>query len=138
MSQINDRKLRAKAKRLERALAEMRGCVVIVEGARDKAALEQMVAARFVLCNRSADEIAARLEGEEKAVILTDFDRRGEEKARALEAALEAHGVRADLEVRRALRYALGITFVEDAARRLAELMRECAEKKIELNIRVM
>ncbi|MEM3030686.1 MAG: hypothetical protein QXH27_03030 [Candidatus Micrarchaeia archaeon] len=138
MSSNSDWELRAKTKRLERALAEMKGRAVIVEGARDRAALERIVAARFVLCNQSADEVAARVAGEEKAFVLTDFDRRGEEKARALEEALAAHGVRADLEARRALRYALGISFIEDAARRLEELRKECMEKKVELSVRVM
>jgi len=130
--------LRAKAKRLERALEEMRGCVAIVEGARDKEALEKIAEARIILCNQSADEVASRIAGEEKAFILTDFDRRGEEKARALEEALAAHGVKADLGARKALRYALGISFIEDAARRLEKLRRECVEKRIELSVQVV
>ena len=134
MSLEKDSELKSKAKKLRKALEEMAGKVVIVEGKKDRLALESMgLEARIIECNQAPEKIASKLEGEEKAFVLTDFDRRGEEKARALESALASYSVKADLSARRTLKRVLGIMFFEDAFKRFQEFMQKCMEKNVEL-----
>ena len=134
MSLEKDSELKVKAKKLRRVLQEMSGKAVIVEGKKDRLALELLgLRARIIECNQSPDKIASKLEGEEKAFVLTDFDRRGEEKAKALAGALASYSVEADLNARRTLRHVLGIMFFEDAFSRFQEFMQKCMEKNVQI-----
>jgi 5S rRNA maturation endonuclease (ribonuclease M5) len=78
---------------------------------------------KVTLINQSPDRVAARVasHGASEAVVLTDFDRTGEELAQRVREALESHGVKPDLEVRRKLRYLFGVLFIEELDRKVEE-----------------
>jgi len=112
-----------KQKKLERALQSLEGKVLVVEGKNDLGSLRKAgVSQEIVLMNQSAGKVADRVKriGSE-AVVLTDFDRRGEERLLQMKEALEAVGVGADCETRKAFREALGVKFFEDFHRKLEE-----------------
>jgi len=97
---------------------------VIVEGKRDRIALQKLgIRNRITLINQSPDVVAGRVasHGASEAVVLTDFDRTGEELAHRITEALESHGVKPDLDIRRRLRYIFGVLFIEELGTKVAE-----------------
>jgi 5S rRNA maturation endonuclease (ribonuclease M5) len=97
---------------------------VVVEGKRDRVALQNLgIRNRITLINQSPDRVAERVasHGASEAVVLTDFDRSGEELAQRICEALESYGVKPDLDIRRKLRYLFGVLFIEELDRKVAE-----------------
>ncbi len=126
--------LEYKAKKLARLLEELANEVVIVEGKRDKQALQERIACKqIVLITGKADGVALRLKsrGVEQAVVLTDFDRRGEEHAQRMKEALESHSITPDLQARRTIKFVLGLRFFEEFSAKLSKFEEECSEAKI-------
>ncbi len=125
------RKLQRKQKLLRRVLRELEesGKPILVEGKRDKAALERIgVRNRIFLINLTPDELCKRVAKiADEAVVLTDFDETGEKLCKRVEEALYSYNVLPDTEVRRKLRYLLGVYNFEEIDRKLEEF-----KKKIE------
>ncbi|MCX6777109.1 MAG: toprim domain-containing protein [Candidatus Micrarchaeota archaeon] len=119
------RKLQKKQKLLDRTLKDLAesGAAVLVEGKRDREALQRIgVRNRIFLVNMSPDKLCLRVSkvaGE--AVILTDFDEAGQKLCRRIEEALHSYNVLPNTEVRRKLRYLLGVYNFEDIDRRMEE-----------------
>jgi len=130
-SSIARRQLQKKQKFLEITLKELEdsGAPVLVEGKRDKEALQRIgVKNRIFLINMTPDELSRRVSKvADKAVILTDFDESGEKLCKRMEEALYSYNVLPNTEVRRKLRHLLGVYNFEDIERRMEEF-----KKKIE------
>ena len=128
---LTRRKLQRKQKLLNRVLKELEesGKPILVEGKRDKAALERIgVKNRIFLINLTPDELCKRVSNvADEAVILTDFDEAGEKLGKRIEEALHSYNVLPNTEVRRKLRYLLGVYNFEDIGRKMEEF-----KKKIE------
>jgi len=119
------RKLQKKQKLLDRTLKDLAegGAAVLVEGKRDREALERIgVKNRIFLVNMSPDKLCLRVSKVAcEAVILTDFDEAGQKLCRRIEEALHSYNVLPNTEVRRKLRYLLGVYNFEDIDRRMEE-----------------
>nr|CAH04799.1 conserved hypothetical protein [uncultured archaeon] len=112
----------------------MNGSVILVEGRRDREALdalgirgEIMMTSQkqlFTLC-----EELARSGGD--VIILSDWDDRGEEVAGLVQTYLEADGLRPDLEIRNKVRQLVRkeIKDVENLHRYIARLREICSTK---------
>jgi 5S rRNA maturation endonuclease (ribonuclease M5) len=128
---LTTRKLQRKQKLLNRVLKELEesGKPILVEGKRDKAALERIgVKNRIFLINLTPDELCKRVSKvADEAVILTDFDGAGEKLGKRIEEALYSYNVLPNTEVRRKLRYLLGVYNFEEVDRKMEEF-----KKKIE------
>ena len=97
---LTDEELKQKAKQLKRAIEELveKGAVVIVEGKKDKVALQKIgIRNRIKLINKTPDELSRMVSGEKEAIILTDFDDAGEEICRRVEESLSSYNVKADV-----------------------------------------
>jgi 5S rRNA maturation endonuclease (ribonuclease M5) len=123
------RKLQKKQKFLDRVLRELEesGAPVLVEGKRDKEALERIgVRNRIFLINMRPDRLCERVaKVADEAVILTDFDETGEELCKRVEEALRSYDVLPNTEVRRKLRYLLGVYNFEEIERKMEEFKRK-------------
>jgi len=119
------RKLQKKQKLLDRTLKDLAegGAAVLVEGKRDREALQRIgVRNRIFLVNMSPDKLCLRVSKVAcEAVILTDFDEAGQKLCRRIEEALHSYNVLPNTEVRRKLRYLLGVYNFEDIDRRMEE-----------------
>jgi len=125
-------KLRHKAKQLIALFNEVRGKTILVEGKRDKKALENCgVDARIVLINRSPDSVSESLSGLEEAVLLTDFDDYGEELCGRMAESLQAFNVKPNTAYRKKLRYLLGVRCFEELDTRLDEFTEKLVENKV-------
>lgn len=83
-------------------LGETRDCQVIVEGIRDKKALEALGFSRIHVINESFYETAMKFSG--TVLVLTDFDPEGEEIARKLSVLLRKTGCHVNSILRKKLR----------------------------------
>lgn len=130
-SPLTLRKLQRKQKFLDRIMKELDegGKPILVEGKRDKAALERIgVRNRIFLINMSPDELCKRVaKVSDEAVVLTDFDRTGEKLGKRVEEALYSYNVLPNMDMRRKFRYLLGVYNFEEIDRKLEEF-----KKKIE------
>lgn len=88
--------------RLFDALEEVKDCQVIVEGIKDKRALESIGFSKIHVLNSSLYETAMGFRG--VVLVLTDFDPEGEEIARKLSALLAKAGCRVDSVRRKKLK----------------------------------
>ena len=114
-------------------LARLHGRVIVVEGKRDVAALEELgVKARFVQAHgnngKLVEKISIAAQGG-TVVLLFDFDAEGKRKEAFFKTLLEENGVRTDSLLARKLRAALLFNSVEEAASKFEKL-----EEKGELN----
>jgi 5S rRNA maturation endonuclease (ribonuclease M5) len=125
------KRLQRKDKLLKRVLKELEesGKPILVEGKRDREALERIgVGNRIFLINMRPDELCERVaKTADEAVVLTDFDEAGEKLCKRIEEALYSCNVLPNTEVRRKLRYLLGVYNFEEIDRRMEEF-----KKKIE------
>lgn len=115
-----------------KGIAALEGGWILVEGQRDRKALEGLGLANILTVSgnlvRSCDFLAEAKAG--KAFVMTDLDRRGQQLALKARDELEARSIKADLEVRSALARALRIKNFEDALRAY-ERLKEANEKKV-------
>lgn len=100
---------------------------ILVEGIRDKAALE-----RAGVCNpifpiaRSPEKVAEAVSRDHKRVfVFTDLDDTGEELLARTVALLHGFGVQPDAEMRKRLGQALGLRCFEDFDGKVAALLQE-------------
>jgi len=123
------RKLQKKQKLLGRVLKELEesGAPILVEGKRDKEALESIgVRNRIFLVNMRPDRLCERVAREaDEAVVLTDFDEAGEKLRERVEEALLSCSVLPNTEIRRKLRYLLGVYNFEEIGRRMEEFKKK-------------
>ncbi len=111
-----------------RAFLEEEGLELIVEGKHDRIALQNLgIRNKVTLINQSPEKVAEKVaaRGATDAAVLTDFDRAGQELAGRMTEALESHGVKPNLEVRRKLRYLFGFLFVEELGGKVAEFAKK-------------
>ncbi len=84
--------------------------LVVVEGKKDKEALEKLGFKRIKYLNKAlykiVEEVVEELgkRKEEKVLILTDLDKKGEEIYKILNSALQARGIKVDDRLRKFLR----------------------------------
>jgi len=116
-------------RRLLRELGESRAAV-IVEGRKDRAALRNIgIANPVFLLNQKPEIVAERVaKNADEAVVLTDFDRKGEELFGRMVSALESCSVKPNTDVRRRLRYLLGVRFFEELDRKAEEFKEKMEE----------
>jgi 5S rRNA maturation endonuclease (ribonuclease M5) len=109
-----DRELKNFLLRLKRFTAGREDWVVLVEGKRDKEALERFdIEPVYTMRGKNFHDIGEELSGKFKGVvILTDLDRTGEEIYRKLTKILEGYGLKVDGSFREDLRRS-GVKFVE-------------------------
>lgn len=99
---------------------------VVVEGKRDKKALEELGFHKVRAIAGSPRRSISRLRGTaEKVYILTDLDRRGNQLARMAKEELEANSISADLEARKKFAGIFRLRFFEDARRRYEKLVEQ-------------
>ncbi len=108
--------------RLKRFMLGREGWVVLVEGKRDKMALERFdIGPVYTMKGRKFHDIAEELsEKYEGVVILTDLDRTGEDIFRKLSKILESYGLKVDGSFREDLKRS-GVKFVEKIPQRVWE-----------------
>ncbi len=106
-----------------RCLAEQ-GIPIIVEGKRDKRALEELdVHGEILTITAPIEEIAERVSRDSnEAVILTDYDRRGSILAGKLRDLLMNEGVTPNLSIRQELKQSIDIEFIEELPSLLLEI----------------
>ncbi|MBI4399897.1 toprim domain-containing protein [Candidatus Micrarchaeota archaeon] len=123
-------KLQHKAKLLKRTLEEIKDSLIIVEGKRDKEALKEISLNNVIAINANPN-VAYKLQGYDEAIVLTDFDENGEELCLRLSAVLEANNIKPNLEIRRRLRYILGIKYIEEICTKIKEFEKELTKEKV-------
>jgi len=125
-------RLERKRKLLARLMKKLDEAVVIVEGKRDARALREVgVKGRILLASGRMKGICGRVNDVDEVMILTDNDEAGRELAELLRDELESCGIRPDVQVRRDLRYVLGIRTVEEMPRKLMEFERKLKEAEV-------
>lgn len=113
-------------KKLERLMDRLRGRWILVEGIKDRKALSALGMANILTISGNLVQSCERLSGRvEKAYVLTDLDRRGDELALKARDELERHSIRADLRMRKDLAHLLKIRNFEDAYRAYEKLRQE-------------
>ena len=112
----------------EKCLEELKEGWVLVEGLKDKSALEKLGIGKILTISGnlkiSCEKLACEHESE-KVYVLTDLDRRGDEQAKRAIEVLESHSIRGDLEMRKRLAFLLRIKFFEDALRAYHQIKEE-------------
>ncbi|MEW6721806.1 MAG: hypothetical protein AB1324_00935 [Candidatus Micrarchaeota archaeon] len=118
--------------RLDKLISRMKGRWILVEGLRDKKALRALGMSNVLTMSGNLRLSCGVLEreGAQKAYVLSDLDRRGDELAKLARGELESRSIRADTEARRELAHLLRIRFFEDAEKAYAKLKEEVENKK--------
>ena len=99
----------------EKLLDSLRKVTIIVEGKRDKQALEKLgVTDVLDISGKPIEKLVKELDKNKKYVILTDFDEEGELKNKELCGYLERHKFRLNLRLRRTIKNSFGITEIEE------------------------
>jgi len=108
--------------RLKRFMTSGQGWVVLVEGKRDREALERFdIGPIYTMRGKKFHDIGEELSQKfEGVVILTDLDRTGEEINRKLTKILESYGLKVDGSFREDLRRS-GVKFVEKIPKLIME-----------------
>ena len=113
-------------KLLDRLADPSRDFAVIVEGKRDIISLRKLGIRRVYHINRynGLEELAERLhaEGVRRVVVLTDFDRKGEELRKKLLAHLHSWGIVSLPGLRRRVRELTGVVKIEELYVRVLEM----------------
>ncbi|MBI5223795.1 toprim domain-containing protein [Candidatus Micrarchaeota archaeon] len=112
---------------MQKALVELSEIYVLVEGQKDKQALEKIGIAKVLTISGNLRISVEKLQalGVSKVAILTDMDRRGFEQAKAAKEELEGASISADLEMRTIFARNLRLKFFEDIERKFEELKNE-------------
>ena len=127
----NKRELKEKYKKLRRLLRKMEKSVILVEGKRDRNALERLGCDRVITISGRIRNVCESLEGEDgRIIVFTDLDRRGNEMARKAREELEGCSLEVDCETRVLLARILKIRYFEDAKRGFDDFMEEIEKIK--------
>jgi 5S rRNA maturation endonuclease (ribonuclease M5) len=109
------------------------GAIILVEGPRDKASLEELgIRGRIVTTSqKQLFNLAERVSHNKDIIVLPDWDERGEEVARSAEIYLKSNGARPDCRPRKKLRLLTKkeVMDVESLHGYMERLRRECALK---------
>ncbi len=125
--------MRKKYKTLQRLLRLIENRVVLVEGKRDKKALEELGCRRVITISGRARNVCESLRYEtEPIVIATDLDESGNELARMVKEELEGLSLSADDETRIRLSKVLRIKHFENAKRGFDDLIEEIMKMDLE------
>ncbi|MEM5790592.1 MAG: toprim domain-containing protein [Candidatus Aenigmatarchaeota archaeon] len=101
--------------RIEREIRNIKDYQVIVEGKKDREAMEKLGFKNIVeISGKNFSLILNEIEEKNKVVILTDFDNEGEEMAKELSKFLISHGFKVDCIERKILRDLLCIKKIEE------------------------
>ena len=124
--------LRKRLGKLDKTLGLLRGQWILVEGKRDRAALAALGLGKCLTISGNLRASCALLGGYgiEKAYVLTDLDRRGDELAKRARDELESLSIRADTETRLGLAHLLRIRYFEDAKRAFEKLKEELMKEE--------
>lgn len=115
------------AKKLEKAIEKLRANLVLVEGKRDKKALE-LLGCKNVLTIAGRKNQLANLISEKKVIVATDLDKSGNELAEAIKNEIEGFA-QVDCETRRELGKLLRLKYFEDIKRKYEKFYEEKGEK---------
>lgn len=117
-------------KELDRLLLELQEGKIIVEGKKDKIALNKIGLKNVYTLQGDYRRIVENLKQKnvQKVFILTDFDRRGEELAEKLKGELIGQAIDFDLEKRKRLGAILNIRFWESADTKLEQFLEKIKE----------
>lgn len=107
------------AKKLEKAIEKLRANLVLVEGKRDKKALE-LLGCENVLAVAGRKNQLANLINEKRVIVATDLDKSGNELAEAIKSEIEGFA-QVDCETRRELGRLLRLKYFEDIKRKYEE-----------------
>jgi len=126
---------KAKKKFLAKTLAHLNEALILVEGKRDAAALEEIGVKTEVIeaAGRKPERVVflalKRLAPRQKLVLLFDYDAEGERKTQEFTEMLCAEGVVPDVLRRKNFRRLLGARHVEESVAALNKLEQELSEK---------
>lgn len=122
---------RERLKKLDKILDKLRDSWVLAEGQRDRSALNGLgiVNVLTISGNLRASCGILGAKNVDKAYVLSDLDRRGDELARRAGDELGSLSIRADTETRRMLAHLLRIRYFEDAKKAYDRLKEEMIEK---------
>jgi len=125
--------MRKKYKALQRLLRLIENRVVLVEGKRDKKALEELGCRRVITISGRVRRVCESLRQEaEPIVIATDLDESGNELARMIREELEGLSLSVDNETRVHLARVLRIKHFENAKRGFDGFIEEIREMDLE------
>jgi 5S rRNA maturation endonuclease (ribonuclease M5) len=125
-----------KCRLLAKTLGKLRAETILVEGKRDRRALQELIpGAKIFLAQGKKERLVERLSGCRTVAVLFDFDEEGNRKTQEWRELLSEEGFRVDAESRKRLRAALGITFFEDLDRKKSELETKMEEQKIAFKV---
>ncbi|MFA5382763.1 MAG: toprim domain-containing protein [Candidatus Micrarchaeia archaeon] len=112
-------------KELDNIFLELQDGEIIVEGKKDKIALNKIGLIKVNTLQGDYKRIVEKLKEKnvQKVFILTDFDRRGDELAEKLKGELTAQAIDFDLEKRKRLGAILNIKFWEEADTKLEQFL---------------
>ncbi len=118
-----------KFEKLQRLLTELKEekAVKIVEGNKDKKALERLGIKNIITLQGKPVQDKIK-ELKHKAIILTDYDRKGRELEKRLKEALISQGIIPNLEYKKELKKLTGITQIEELFQKY-EKMKEEAQR---------
>ncbi|MCI0503116.1 hypothetical protein L0Y65_00220 [Candidatus Micrarchaeota archaeon] len=118
-------------KKLEKILDMLRDSWVLAEGQRDRKALAALGVRRVLTISGNLRASCGQLgrENADKAYVLSDLDRRGDELARSASDELGSLSIRADTQTRLKLAHLLRIRYFEDAKRAYDKLKEELTKK---------
>ncbi|NYZ74966.1 toprim domain-containing protein [Candidatus Micrarchaeota archaeon] len=125
---------KAKKKFLAKTLAHLNEALILVEGKRDAAALEEIGVTEVIeAAGRKPERVVfnalKRLKPRQKLVLLFDYDAEGERKTQEFTEMLCAEGVVPDVLQRKNFRRLLGARHVEESVAALNRLEQELSEK---------
>ena len=124
-------KIRERLKKLEKILDKLRDSWVLAEGQRDRRALGELGIRNVLTISGNLRASCGILGGKnvDKAYVLSDLDRRGDELAKRARDELGSLSIRADTETRLELAHMLRIRYFEDAKKAYDKLKDEMAQK---------
>ncbi|NUN11567.1 toprim domain-containing protein [Candidatus Micrarchaeota archaeon] len=109
---------------LEKTLSKLAGKTILVEGKKDKLALEKLVDAKIETAVGKPFQVINKLSSK-KVVLLFDFDEEGKRKTSFFKQFLEENGFSVDTSIALRLRSCLGFLYVEDAYVKYEKLLGE-------------
>lgn len=118
-----ERKKTENAKKLEKALTQLKDNLVLVEGKRDKAAL-QALGCNNILAVSGRKNRLRQIVNEKKVIVMTDLDKAGNELAKMITDELEGMA-RVDCETRRIFGRVLRLKYFEDIKRKYEKFYEE-------------
>lgn len=118
-------KLCAMVKEMEEIIKRLREEVIIVEGKRDKKALEGIGAKKVYCAVGRMDHMYKKVRNEKNVIILADLDRKGHWLAGKMAENLWSMGIKSDVRIRKRLGKILRIKYFEELDRRYKEFLEE-------------